>query len=483
MARPVFLLIAMAACASRPVETNRPPKNFAQPPRPGTRFARIEEAIRKRHGPQKSGFLPLPDNGEALAWRLALVDHAEQSLDLRCDSWENDDPGALFMERVLLAADRGVEVRLLVDDLRVMGRSRKLAALDGHRFVEVRLFNPWGLSGGPDEYSVSDRLRFRMRNRLLVADNRICIVGGRDISSDSFGLAKKFNFLDLDLLACGPAVRQASAAFDSSWNSPLVAAAPTRKKPSPKPLDRHRRALRKRIAKSKRLAGHARDPQDWSDRIDPLREDLVAGVGMRVPSARKLERLLGEAREEALAVLAYFVPDEEAIDSIRNAVDRGIRVRILTNSLGSNDSPATTGGGGPWRRSLIEAGAELYELRHDAKAGASAAALARRGKFVGLHVQAVLLDSRQLYLGPLHSMPRGLENGILVRDCRELARLVRGELLPLFTPQNAWRTRLDKSGRLVWESSRGRVTRPPVRGLGQRLASWVYRLLPKESRG
>lgn len=231
------VLAALTACGTAPPPPAATP-SYALAPRPGGALADVEAAWHAAQGAGTSGFLLLDRNEDALAWRLALVDAARHTLDLQYYVWFGDHSGQLLMARVLAAAGRGVRVRILFDDLNSMLhdmshvelRDTALAVLDRHPNIELRLFNGWhsrGLLGRAFEGAARfTQLNRRMHNKQMVADNRVAVIGGRNIGDEYFGLNADFNFHDLDVLAIGPVAREASATFDRYWNSPTVRRTP-----------------------------------------------------------------------------------------------------------------------------------------------------------------------------------------------------------------------------------------------------------------
>ena len=227
----VLTAIALAACATLPEKLPRPAPAYAMPAQGGSVFAPIEASIRVQDGPDASGFLLLDSNEKGLTWRLALIDSAKHSLDLQYYVWFGDASGTLLMKRTVQAADRGVKVRILLDDLNSMLRDMTTpeirdglaAAINAHPNIEMRLFNAWRnrsfVGRGADTLADPDRLNRRMHNKVMIADNQAVILGGRNIGDEYMGLNADFNFHDLDVLGIGPVARQASAVFDRFWNS------------------------------------------------------------------------------------------------------------------------------------------------------------------------------------------------------------------------------------------------------------------------
>ena len=227
-----LVLVGCAAITVAPYE--RPAPEYAVPAAPQGVLSEIEAAIYSEYGPDVSGFELLDSNEDGLLWRLALIDSATQSIDIQYYLWYGDTAGRLLAKRLLDAADRGVKVRILVDDLNtvisdastVALGDRVAALIEEHPGIELRLFNPWTSRdlGGRLGESLSrfERVNQRMHNKSLIVDNRAAIIGGRNIGDEYMGLHAEFNFHDLDVLGIGPVARQASEVFDEYWNSEWV---------------------------------------------------------------------------------------------------------------------------------------------------------------------------------------------------------------------------------------------------------------------
>ena len=286
--------LALAGCVTQPAG---PPKNLHRPPpvaasAPSTTgtFAAMEAAIATTHGPTQSGFTIIDRNENALRLRLALIDSAKSSLDLQYYVWFGDDLGTMMMKRVMDAADRGVRVRILIDDLNslmrdagtVEVRDDVLAMIDAHPNIELRLFNPWtqrDLAGRIGE-AVTDtaRMNQRMHNKAIIADNRAVIMGGRNLGDEYFGLSESFNFHDLDVLGIGPVARQASAVFDLFWNSPwLLAIGDLDLKYSREQATQAYDKMVAEVAASRALSAFPTTPQDWSDKWREVAGQLAYG--------------------------------------------------------------------------------------------------------------------------------------------------------------------------------------------------------------
>jgi putative cardiolipin synthase len=501
-------VLAGQGCATRPPpsEPQRAP-SLAAAPRDDGAFAAIEQQLRNQHGESVSGFRLLQSNRDALAWRLAAIDQARHSLDLQYYVWFGDQVGQLLMARVVEAADRGVRVRILFDDLNTMLhdmehvelRDAALGRIDRHPKIEIRVFNAWrerGLVGRAAE-SVWDfeRLNRRMHNKQMVVDNRLAIIGGRNIGDEYFGLHEGFNFHDLDVLGVGPVARQASAVFDRYWNSAWVRSvaggsqAGSAEPPSTADQDAQAR-LEANAAARVILAGQ----RSWAAELAALAPSLHPGrstVHADSPSRASTTRnhmpeafraLLLSARSEVLIVNAYVIPDDTFIADLGALTARGVKVRLLTNSLASHDVPAVNSHYENWRAPLLQAGVDLHELRADpAVQSLFVDTPPVRGRFVGLHTKAMVIDRRHSFIGSMNLDPRSevlnAEMGVLI-DSEPLARALAAEMERDMSGANSWRVELDPQGKLRWASDAGTLTRQPARNAWQRVENLFFKMFP-----
>lgn len=466
--------------------------------------------------PGKSGFLPLSNGLDAFVARLALADTAERTLDVQYYLFHDDATGRLFAAYLLQAADRGVRVRLLLDDMDTGGRDAGLVAIAHHPNIDIRLFNPF-----PSRTMrfVNFVLHFgtvtrRMHNKSFTADNLVTIVGGRNIGDEYFDAAEGANFGDMDVLAVGPVVREVSTAFDRYWNSDLafpVGALDV--DPDPAFVARAREHLAREIhalpstaygrrlqesALTKRLeAGELdlfwatsrvlydlpekvrTDPEDRSNHLGPELGDLLTSV-----------------EKDLILISPYFVPGKEGTALLRTLVERGRRVTVLTNSLAATDVPAVHAGYARYRRSLLEGGVELYEMRPTVHTG-----LANESRFgesqASLHAKTLVFDQESVLVGSMNLDPRSnllnTEMGILI-ESPALAQLV-AQWRESGLPEVAWRVELEEveaeqapvvtERRLVWIGQENgqvvrRYDREPDAGLWGRFQALLFRLLPVE---
>ena len=385
------LLLTLAGCATLPARLPRGPEGHALSPQPEGPLADLEAQLRPRlMRDGDSGYRVLDSNEDALRWRLALVDSARHSLDIQYYFWWQDESGELLMKRVVEAADRGVKVRVILDDLSTLledDRTLKIrdwqaSVLNAHPNIELRLFNAFrarSFAGRAFGFLRNmDLMNQRMHNKMLVADNRAVILGGRNVGNEYFGFAKEFNFRDLDLLGVGAVSRQASNVFDRFWNSEwVVPVSALELHATQRDLRAETPAILEKLVGSEVVAKFPLQRADWSKALTAVAHTAHIGnsrvltdvpapgeVRHRMPQA--IRDFMKSANSELLITNAYVIPDEQDIEAFRELHARGVKVRMLTNSLASQDVPAVNSHYKRWRKPLIDAGVELYESRPDA---------------------------------------------------------------------------------------------------------------------
>jgi cardiolipin synthase C len=432
-------------------------------------------------GDDRSAVCILDRGEEAFVTRVALLDLAERSVDVQTLTWSGDRTGRLLVAHLLRAADRGVRVRVLLDDLDVVGRDVDMALFDACPNVEVRLYNPFRYRmftrlGRPLEFLTSlDRVDHRMHNKTFVVDNQAAVIGGRNIGDEYFGVDRKYNFRDFDLLAVGHrAAAQCSACFDAYW-------ANARSYPVHDVAPHEFTAEEVRRARARLDAGVNADRAAFPYPLPGSRDEALRYVEAAVHSAvRAATEVLyddpakgtfdteqpSHIREvllrtpptsEVLLLHAYFVPQQRLIDALVAQQSRGVRVRLLTNSLASTDVVAIHAGYAKCRARLLAAGMSISELRPDAEGRARLVAPDCRGAKLGLHGKVMVLDRRRVFVGSMNLDPRShrlnTEDGMLI-DSPELARRVAERLEVEFEPRNCWRLELMGARDLTWTTSR-----------------------------
>ena len=404
----------------------------------------------------------------------------------------------LLIDRLLGAADRGVRVRLLIDDTKFLGARRALAAINLHPNIEVRTFNPLvsqkiiGITRALEFFIHIDRLNHRMHNKLMVADNVAAIVGGRNIGDEYFGLHSDTNFRDMDLMAIGPVVQDISASFDVYWNSkwayPPEAIATVRS--TQKDLTRLRKDLKKKIQKNQDLlAVFGTQPRGW----DGLRSQFVKQVtwakvrvlydqpptekgSQPVQVAQEIGRMAQEAQRDIFIVSPYFIPNAGDIQTFRELAEKGVKIRLLTNSLASTDVVIANTAYKRYRKKLLETGIDLYELKADAKRNTFYCTHPIRSKWLCLHAKVIIYDRAKVYVGTMNLDPRSTiqntEIGLLVESpqlAEDLHRAFEHDL----KPENSWRVQKDENGLIFWQSTDGKRYAQPAKSFWQRIQDWL----------
>jgi len=505
---PVFLslFLLLTACAKTlPTDVQRmPSKAFLDYDTTST--AQLFEEAELRH-PGKSGFALIRKGRPAFTGRIAMTAMAEKTLDLQYYIWEPDTTGRILALRLVEAADRGVRVRILVDDNTLAGRDSPIAAIDAHPNIEIRIFNPFAHRGSRvfGYMTDFDRLNHRMHNKVVVVDNALAIVGGRNIGNHYFGVQTDANFRDLDIAAAGPIVRDLSTVFDRFWNgdwsypiSALVDRTYTesdlretvanvremiRLEQYPYPLDEDVESLIGQLEEIRDSFIWAPGKVIWDD-PSIIEHDKAAAVMFEA-----LHRKLKTLEKELLIESAYFVIRERGIQVAKKLHERGVRVRILTNSLASNDVLPAHAGYAKGRKKLIESGAEIYELRPDSISGTvKDKKLLSVGKSkAALHTKAIVFDRESVFIGSYNLDPRAAEinteMGLYV-ESPELARQVIAYMDEGVLPQNSYRVELDEDGDLVWitekEGEEVRYIWEPESTFWQRFMSGFIKMLPIE---
>jgi putative cardiolipin synthase len=494
----LILCFLLAACTTIREDYPKPKPSNAFAPGSDGPFADLEAEFARAHGSEESGFMLLENSTEALKWRLALIDEARYSLDVQYYLWYGDDSGRLIIKRVLDAAKRGVRVRLIADGILLVGKGDNLAAFETHPNVSLRIFNPLEqnrLGSKKKKQQTLERFNFRMHNKIMVADNRITILGGRNLGNDYFGLNYTYNFLDLDVLGVGPVARLMSGIFDHFWNSTWVVPGYAYAVDPPQDLlQKNEQFLNQFLQNSEVLQNFPLDRQNWTERLMSLTKQLHPGVSSKVYDkleeedisqrmAFELPEFTKSAQEELLINNAYLIPDDEMLANAGKLVKQGVKFRIITNSLASQDVPAVNSHYGPMRKPILETGVDLYELRPDAEIKTQVDTAPVVSGFVGLHSKAAVVDRSRVFIGSFNLDPRSrdinTEMGILI-DSPELGEELAEKIEYLMQPENSWRVKLDQDGRVIWVSYDGTLTRQPAQSFWQRVQDAFFKIFPKE---
>jgi cardiolipin synthase C len=502
------LMLSLGACGGLPKGGERAPSTAAK----GNGGTALAAAVRLRVAahPGQSGLHALPDGRDALVARLALADAAQRSLDVQYFIWNKDLAGKVLLEHLFRAADRGVRVRLLLDDLGTMPSDATLLAIDSHPNIEVRMFNPVALRSPRLLGMIADLVRInkRMHNKSFTADGQVAIVGGRNIGDEYFGANEAMNFADLDVVVIGPVVREVSDEFDLYWNhqASIPIAALSRQNTTSEEFAAKRATLTafnttaeySAYAESVRGSEFARQLKNhavsysWgrativSDHPDKV---LTSAAKTETHLAPKLRQVVDATKRELFLVSPYFVPGKKGVELLAGVRQRGARVVLITNSLASTDGVPVHSKYQLYRKPLLRAGVELYEI----KPTAGALQERRPGSFrgpsgsgsAGLHAKTFAFDRRIGFIGSYNLDPRSsklnTEMGVLF-DCPPLAKRL-PETTERDLDRNAYRVEL-AGHRLVWVTREGdkqvRYNSEPEAGLWKRIKAQVLSWLPIE---
>ena len=415
-----------------------------------TAQTRVGRALSEQgqHPLNESGFLLVPDGVNALAIRLLLADQADVCIDAQYYEIDNDLTGHLFIEALLRAAQRGVRVRLLIDDYRTDGHDAGLGALRAQPNFEFRIYNPYARNTSRLVEGLSDfsRINRRMHNKSFTVDNQMTVIGGRNIGDPYFNVSDEVNFADLDATAIGPVVADVSTMFDEYWNSEEAI-------PIERIIHRHHnsnRTLDELIAK----LTHAKESisgTKYADAIEnsildklqrnsdvftwapyKLAYDLPSKTHYRDSSANVCRSIIEEfdkIQSEVVLISPYFVPRELGIKRFSELRKRGIKVTVVTNSLASNNQIYAHGGYAPVRKPLLKMGVRLFELRSDADVKHQTFEGSKPNKAT-LHTKAFAVDRRKLFIGSFNFDSRSAnintEIGVFIDSAKLATMLVKG---------------------------------------------------------
>jgi cardiolipin synthase C len=458
--------VLLGGCAGLPRHVHKTPSTAFQHPETTT-LGQIVAG--DEIGKNLSGIRLLSSGEEALASLITLADHAERTLDIQYYIIHEDDSTRTLLHHVRLAADRGVRVRVLVDDLNTAGEDRRFMHLSSHANVEVRVFNPF--TAGRFSIltrvvaSATDirRINHRMHNKLFVADDALAITGGRNIGDQYFTLDPRSNFVDLDVVAAGAIVPQLSASFDQFWNSkyaiPIasVASSVDAEANSAPPVEAqisdNDRWLEHEVT-AKKLDLIWAPATVLADRPAKIASETSPDEELTI--ANDITALMGTAKQDLSIISPYFIPGKQGVALIAKLVEKGVHVRILTNSLASTDSPLVDIGYARYRVALLKLGVDLREMRP--KLGQKHVRFHPfRSSNASLHAKALVIDQKIVFIGSLNMDERSAkinsELGLVINSV-EIAREVTS-LLDDISTDGSYKLQLDQHGRVEWVSGDG----------------------------
>ncbi len=488
----VAIAVLVGACSSVPVRFNNPKSSsvalaYPEETRLGAQF---DSAARQRNG--ESAFRIISVGVDGFLARAQMIDAAEKTLDLEYFIFRGDETGRLLTDALIRAADRGVRVRVLVDDGDTVAGDEQISALDAHPNIEIRIFNPFVYRGHSNlrrtiEFMFNaSRLDYRMHNKLLVVDNAVALIGGRNIGNQYFQMDPDSQFADEDVFAAGPIAMQLSATFDEFWNSRFAvpatalnrsqrsqsALAERRRRASERP-ERHLEPLKTdgvdyaaRLATGEPYAGliSGRLPLVWAQAQvisdSPDKKNVDRGELRGRLMAEQVLKAASAAQSELLMVTPYLVPALDELNALQDLRKRQVRVGILTNSLKSTTDLVAQSGYVKFRVGLLKDGVELYEIRSllGSTRGSGETALVSRYGNYGLHAKLMVFDRKRIFIGSMNFDQRSkhlnTEIGLII-DSPELAQQTVARFDHMVQPENvytlAWRdTTAGVPAHLVW---------------------------------
>lgn len=461
-----------------------------------------------------SGFYLLTNGASSFEMRLAMIEAAEKTLDIQYYLMNNDDTANVLLQAILRAAARGVRVRFLLDSLNVGDVEPTLAVLDNYKNIEIRVFNPMTTR----DQSLPSRLAGlftdvtqatkRMHNKVLAADNQLAIIGGRNLGNEYFDADQANAFSDVDVLSAGPVTDRISKSFDKYWNS---------KEAFPLAVVRAPVKDQKKVADTRaKLAAHwdAFVQRDEGKKLVSVNlANLLASEKLRLtwaaadlavddprkvsqetsdaqsPPLNSIARLAADTRKEFIIVSAYFVPQDMGVDWLADIVNRGVGVKVLTNSLSSTDVVAVHAGYERYRRDLVDHGVELYELKHTGnKRPRQRLFGSQPAAEENLHSKVYIFDRKEIVVGSFNLDPRSVERNteitLIIHSevlAQQLARLF-DETIQL---KNSYHVISGKgTDGLYWDTEENgvkkRYDKDPKAGVGRKIQTFITSMLPVE---
>jgi putative cardiolipin synthase len=471
------------------------------------------------HG-DTSGFRIISVGLDGFLARMQMIDAAERTIDLQYFIYHSDETGKLITAALLRAAERGVRVRVLIDDGATEKGDEQIFALDAHPLIEIRVFNPFSYRGHATflrtvEFMFNaSRLDYRMHNKLLVVDNAVGLVGGRNIGKQYFQVDPESQFADDDVFSAGPVAMQLSATFDEYWNSAFAIPAEALKNDEREEVH----SPKHKVNVGQELQSLQKEPIDYAKQVatgEPF-SGIIAGrlplvwaqakVIADSPDKRRVEkgdrsgRLMTRTvmdtakavQSELLMITPYFVPADEDLQILKDLRAHDVRVRILTNSLESNLEVSAHAGYQRYRKQLLTDGIELHEVRSllgNTRGSGQTATISHYGNY-SLHAKYFVFDRQKLFMGSMNFDQRSkrlnTEVGVII-DSKELAQQTALRFEAMTQPENSYSvglppTSTGSSPRLVWttreDDQHVEYVQEPARSEWQRFKLMILSLLP-----
>ncbi|OAL80915.1 phospholipase [Acinetobacter sp. SFB] len=479
------LIVGIPACTTLPKQTPQPIEYAFDTETKQTSLAQIILPLREQN-PNLTGYHVLYDPLEAIAARIHLIDKAEKTLDLQYYIWDNDKIGSLALHSIIKAADRGVKVRLLMDDNNAKKMEGIYLALDQHKNIDVRLYNPYRFRHYRAMDMVLDlkRINRRMHNKSFIADNQIALIGGRNMSNQYYNVSDNYQFSDVDVMLVGSASDEIVHSFDDYWNDDY--AFPVKKIVNPRHYALRFESLKQQLEQHSQtvnvqnyldLANRSHAFEKWlnsSIQFDWVKAEIVNDSPSKIRAKAKKEQHLNfqllnrlDKPEQSVDIIsAYFVPEKKGEKMLSELAQNNIHVRVLTNSFKANDVFLVHAFYGKYRKNLLKDDVELYEFLsapETVNLNANTDELAKKAKVSlkglsrsSLHAKLMTIDQKQVFIGSFNFDPRSAylntEIGVLL-DSPNLARAVH-QTMDENLSKYAYKLVLDANNNINWKIKR-----------------------------
>ena len=504
----ISITLLVAACSTLQKNPEKPVSYSHSQAKNGT-LVESSNAVLENAKEEQSAFMLIQKNTDALLWRLALIDQAQKSIDLQVYIWSDDTSGRLILDRIILSSKRGVQVRLLVDDMPKGWTDEVSALIDRLPNIQFRRFNPGLVRDGVVRRAFQMSTQFRqlnrrMHNKQLIVDGTWGIVGGRNMGNSYFGLSSKYNNADLDLLITGSVIKDIASDFDEYWNADATypgnaMAGEFSDKKVEKLLNKYTSALADDHVLLKK-ANIPVDYKDWGELFDMLPSMMVIGSAQSLKDSPEVKgdrgiRLVEQINQFNInafhttsVITPYMIPSEEMLKKLQKNIGNGsgYKVRLLVPSMESNNHTMVHSHYKKYRKKLISAGVELYEFKGlpSAEQRAISDTPPIKSEFISLHTKAFVLDDHWVLMGSLNIDPRSINintEHMLIIDCPELAKQLIADFNTMISPENSYLVTLNEKNDLRWNSIDGEHKIQPARGLRQRWTNFFWRWIPLEN--
>jgi putative cardiolipin synthase len=501
----LLTLLTMAGCASVPLDGPRTATQALTDT--GDTFLAEESALWRDGQLQDNGFYPLTEGKDAFGARLTLMSEAEVGIDAQYFMMKSDNAGLVFTDKLLEAADRGVRVRLLMDDIFTTVDDDYYSFMNGHPNVEVRIFNPISRKGlyvfnYLGHFSLANR---RMHNKSFIVDNQAAIVGGRNIAVEYFQLETTGEFMDFDMLVTGPVVGDVSREFDRYWNHELAIPMEALDKALDQEEMQKGRAMVRGLmveAGDSVYADATHSPlmrQFSRDELDPYMAEarmivddpgkllvkVSEGEDERIV-ATEIAKVLSQAKRQIIIFTPYFIPGKNGMALLKQIRDKGVEIVLVTNSLASNNHTSVHSAYSTYRKDLLDMGVQLWEARVDAVQLTVDSDDTTLKDPLTLHTKGILVDRELVFVGSLNLDPRSIdintEMGILIESGEMVSLMTDGALAHI--PTFAYRLSLNDEGKIHWhamiDGEEVVETHEPQTTAWRRFTAWFLKIMPEQ---